>query len=80
MAAGLILSGIPPFIRKYGAQFETLDQQPKLLGILIEWNRQHVKALMAVRISLAFEGLRKQYPELSQLLPKSPLANITVTE
>ena len=51
---------------------------PSLLGVVIEWHRGQDGGLLAARMSLVFEALRKVYPDLDPLLPKSGLADIDV--
>ncbi len=50
---------------------------PRLVGLLIEWYSSN-NVLVAVRMSLVFEALRKEYPELAPLFPRTNLVNITV--
>jgi hypothetical protein len=49
---------------------------PCLLGVLIE-RRRRSGNILAARMGLVFEGLRRVYPELSDALPRTGLANIT---
>jgi hypothetical protein len=46
--------------------------------VLIEWHRGQGGGLLAARMSLVFEALRKVYPDFDPLLPRSPLADIRV--
>lgn len=50
---------------------------PCLLGVLIE-RRKKTGNILAARMGLVFEGLRKAYPELAEVLSHTALADITV--
>jgi len=50
---------------------------PCLLGVLIE-RRRKTGNILAARMGLVFEGLRRAYPELNEVLPRTGLADITV--
>ena len=50
---------------------------PCLLGVLIE-RRKKTGNILAARMGLVFEGLRKVYPELNEVLPRTALADIAV--
>jgi len=51
---------------------------PRLLGVVTERRWGHGGGLLAARIGLVFEALRKVYPEFDGLLPRTALASITV--
>ncbi len=52
---------------------------PCLLGVLIERRRCKDGGILAARMNLVFEALRKAYPALDPFLPRSEIADITVT-
>lgn len=51
---------------------------PRLLGVLIEWHRGQGGGLLAARMGLVFEALRRVYLELDSLLPRTALADVSV--
>lgn len=61
--------------RKYGQVPNT--KAPCLLGVLIE-RRRKTGNILAARMGLVFEGLRRVYPELNGVLPRTALAEISV--
>jgi hypothetical protein len=60
---------------EYGQVANT--RAPCLLGVLIA-HRRRTGNILAARMGLLFEGLRRAYPELNEFLPHTTLADITV--
>lgn len=63
---------------RYTEYVEAANQKaPCLLGVLIE-RRKKQGNILAARMALVFEGLRRAHPELDDALPRTTLADITV--